>query len=183
MKTMSRFASLVSFFSFALAGVALAGDDSTTGSVVRVDTQIEVTASSQVGAKFVAPETGTYTLTLLSGAFCYLPQQPGQSSPYDGWLTQVQFYKKAVKWGAPDEWGKHPVGPDGSVGNSDHQANKAQAAAAGKGACATAELEKGQTITFLVSDGSDWYGDNEGSVQVGITADIPQPSEDPYESP
>lgn len=181
MKTMSRFAFLFAVLAFALAGVVLAGDSAFSGSVVRVDVTLDVTASSTAGVTFVAPESGTYTLTLLSGAFCYLPQQPGQSSPYDGWLTQVQFYKKAVKWGAPDEWGKHPIDADGSVGNGDHLPTRAQAEAAGKGACATVELEKGQSLTFLVSDGSDWYGDNEGSVKVGITADIPQSAVDPSE--
>lgn len=165
-------------FAFALTGVAFAGEDASRDSVIRVDAKVEVTASSMSGVKFVAPEAGTYKLTVLSGAFCYLPQQPGQSSPYDGWLTQVQFYKKTVKWGAPDEWGTHPIDADGSVGNGDHQKNKAQAEVAGRGASATVELEKGQCLILLVSDGSDWYGDNEGSVKVGITAEIVLPAEE-----
>ncbi len=179
MKTMFHFASLLALLAFVSAG-----DAASTGSVVRVDVKLDVIASSTAGVKFVAPESGTYTLTIVSGAFCYLPQQAGQSSPYDGWLTQIQFYKnKPVKWGAPDEWGKHPIGADGSVGNGDHQANKAQAAAAGKGASTTVELQKGQSITFLVSDGSDWYSDNEGSVKIGISAEIPQIADIPSELP
>lgn len=178
MKTMSRFASLLALITFATVGVTLAAEDAAKGTVVRVDAKVEVGASSMSGAKFVAPESGTYRLKILSGAFCYLPQQPGQSSPYDGWLTQVQFYTKAVSWGSPDEWGKHPVGAAGSLGDGSHQSSRAAAAAAGLGASATVQLEKGQTLTLLVSDGSEWYGDNEGSVKVGITAEIVLPAAD-----
>jgi hypothetical protein len=70
------------------------------------------------------------------------------------------------------------------VGNGDHQPSKGAAASAGKGSKTTVELEKGQVLTLLVSDGTDWYADNEGSVQVGITAEIVLPPEEtPVETP
>lgn len=149
---------------------------------VRVETQVVVDAKSMTPARFVAPENGVYRLTIRAGAFRYLPEGQKPPSPYDGWLTKVEVFKnKPVAWGAPDEWGKHPVGADGSVGVDDRLPTRTQAEAAGREAAFTVELEKGQELLFLVSDGSDWYGDNVGSVTVGICADIAPPTEETTE--
>ncbi|NUN93402.1 MAG: hypothetical protein HUU04_06445 [Verrucomicrobiae bacterium] len=146
---------------------------------VRIETQVAVDAKSMTPARFVAPESGVYRLTIRSGAFRYLPEGQKPPSPYDGWLTKVEVFKnKPVAWGAPDEWGKHPVGADGSVGVDDRLPTRAQAEAAAREAAFTVELEKGQELLFLVSDGSDWYGDNVGSVTIGISAEIPQSVEE-----
>jgi len=134
-----------------------------------VDAQVDVPANRATGTTFTAPEAGTYRFTIVSGAFCYLPLKAGEASQYGGWLTQIEIHTKAVTWGSPDEWGKHPLHAAAIVGDKKHQATSAAAEAAGKGATTTVTLQKGSQVTLLVSDGSDYYGDNKGVIKVRIT--------------
>jgi len=145
------------------------------GPIPAVDTLLDVHSTSMTGTTFTAPETGTYHFTIVSGAFCYLPLGPGETSPYGGWLTQIQIYTKTVPWGAPDQWGQHPLKPDAAVGGGQHHPTSTEAATAGKGKTTALTIKKGTRLTLLVSDGSNYYGDNQGTVRVRITADFAAP--------
>lgn len=138
--------------------------------VVQVDVELAVDSTSPGGTRFVAPESGTYTITITGGAFCYLPQAGQNWGQYGGWSTLLHLCtNQPVKWGARDQWGQHPINTDGTVGVGARQATVAQGEAAGKGARVKVDLEKGGYITLLVSDGSDYYSDNSGTVKVRVT--------------
>ena len=58
------------------------------------------------------------------------------------------------------------------MGDNKHQPTIAEAEAAGKGSTITLTLQKGARVTLLVSDGSKYYGDNQGYVTVRIATDL-----------
>ncbi len=149
-----------------------AASPKTTPATVHFDTQLDVNSATMNGVTFTAPQAGAYHFTIVSGAFCYLPLKAGETSPYSGWLTEVQIYTKPVTWGTPDEWGKHPINADATVGDAKHHPTSALAEAAGKGTTVTVNLPKGARVTLLVSDGSNYYADNKGVVKVHITAEF-----------
>jgi hypothetical protein len=139
--------------------------------VASVDVKLEVDSSNMTGVKFVAPEDGSYTVTIDGGAFCYLPENTDSWALYGGWSSLLHVYENhPVKWGAPDEWGKHPVDFTTTVGEGKRAPSvAAAAAAAGKGSSVTIDLKKGDYIVLIVSDGYDYYADNSGAVTVRIT--------------
>lgn len=153
-----------------VASLGLGAMGSSAWAAGPVGTDVDVHANSMTGTTFTAPETGSYHFTIVSGAYCYVaPAEEG--SPFGGWLTQVQIYKKAVSWGAMDQWGTHPLNPDATVGGGRHRVSSAAAAAAGAGMSVGVVLQKGSKVTLLVSDGSNYYDDNRGVVKVRITQD------------
>ena len=140
--------------------------------VVPAETLVDVHAKSMKGASFIAPETGAYSFTIVSGALSYVSPKEVAISPYGGWFTCVQIYTKPVVWGPANKWGQHPLNPTASVGDNKHQPTIAEAEAAGKGSTITLTLQKGARVTLLVSDGSKYYGDNQGYVTVRIATDL-----------
>ena len=137
---------------------------------VSVDIELEVNSTNPEGVKFVAPQSGSYKITIVGGAFCYLPQDVKEWAMYGGWLTELNLYiNRPVEWGAPDEWGQHPVNSDGTVGSEERYATFAEAEATGQGLSVTVDLDKDGYVIVLVSDGSDFYIDNIGTVKIRIT--------------
>ena len=180
MKTLRWFAFFFVFLIFGFDGVRLArgaeypyDDDNITieeEAPVAVDVSLPVDSTKPEGVKFVAPEKGTYRISITGGAFCYLPQDTESWALYGGWSTLLHYYvNQTIQWGEPDQWGKHPVNFTGTVGAGNRLATVAKAEAEGQGASVTVALDKGDSIWFLVSDGLSYYSDNSGIVTVRIT--------------
>ena len=132
--------------------------------------EIEVDSTNPEGVKFVAPESGSYEITIVGGAYCYLPQEDPNWSVYGGWRTMLHLYiNKPVEWGESSEWGLSPVNFDNIIGPDKSIPTVAEAEVTGKGSSVTVHLDKGEYIIILVYDGSDYYFDNSGTVSVHIT--------------
>jgi len=119
-----------------------------------IEKQITVNSASSDGIKFVATETGTYEINYIGGTYRYLPEDDPNWSKYGGWRTGVDLYiNKEIKWGAVDEWGLHSINSDKFVE---------------KGKKAMFDLNKGEYIIAVVSDGTKTYFDNYGAVNLQI---------------
>lgn len=149
---------------------------------VKVDTNVEVNSASATGLSYTAPVSGVYHFTIVSGSYCYLSQTTGATSPFGGWLTEVQIFTKPVAWGAADQWGKHPIQATAAVGDAKHQPTSAEAEAAGKGATVAVKLSQGDHVTLIISDGHDFYYDNKGSIKIHITAEASSPTKPPAQT-
>lgn len=132
--------------------------------------EVEVDSSNPEGVKFVAPESDLYEITIIGGAYCYLPQDDPNWTVYGGWRTMIHLYiNKPVKWGEPGEWGSSPINFDNTIGSEKSTPTVSEAETTGKGSSVTVQLDKGEYIILLVYDGSDYYFDNSGTVKIRIT--------------
>ena len=148
-----------------------AGEAAATPSLeaVTVDIELEIESTNPEGTKFVAPESGSYKLTIIEGAYTYWETRDPEVG-FLGWRTLIGLYKnRPAEWGAPDEWGLHPINPDNIVGLVDYHPTFGEAEAAGRGSSITVHLAKNDYIIIGVADGSDWYHDNSGSIRLRIT--------------
>jgi len=137
---------------------------------VSVDIELEIDSTNPEGVKFVAPENGSYKITIVGGAYCYLSEEEEAWSIYGGWLTMLSLYiNRPVEWGAPDEWGQHPINSDNIIGSEERYPTFAEAEATGQGMIVTVDLDKNGYVIVIVSDGSDYYFDNSGIVKICIT--------------
>lgn len=134
-----------------------------------VKQQIEVNSTDVQGVKFVAPENGTYEVSIIDGAYCYLPEDDENWPLYGGYTNGVVLYiNRPVEWGAEDEWGKHPADPDQILGPEERYASVEEAILAGQGSSVSFHLNKGDYFIAIVSDGTDYYFDNYGTVKIEI---------------
>ena len=132
--------------------------------------EVEVDSANPEGVKFVAPESGLYEITIIGGAYSYLPQDDPNWTVYGGWRTMLHLYiNKPVEWGEPGEWGSSPINFDNTIGLEKSTPTVSKAEATGKGSSVTVQLDKGEYIIILVYDGLDYYFDNSGTVKVQIT--------------
>lgn len=142
-----------------------------TTSRTRVGT-IEVLASSENGAAFTCSDSGRYQLVLEEGV--YSPWREGLGGQ---WRTFVYAYvNHEIVW----ERNQHgyiapaPVGTSGqdmaSVGRMETQTNDTRDAAAQRGQSTSADIycQSSQLIRFITMDERGAYGDNFGSVTIGI---------------
>ena len=122
------------------------------------------------GVQFTVPATGTYRVSLTSGAYGVWPlgQDP---SGQDHWRTLLYSYKnRAVAWCGPGEL--VPCNPDFSLGVAPMSTTYAAAEAAGKGDFFDVDLNAGDYIMMIAPDGQTGYcgnGCNDG-VNVDVTA-------------
>ena len=132
--------------------------------------EVEVDSTNPEGVKFVAPESGTYKITIIGGSYCYLPQDDPNWTVYGGWRTRLHLYiNKPVEWGESGEWGSSPINFDNTIGPDESTPTVSEAETAGEGSSVTVQLDKDEYIIILVYDGSDYYFDNSGIVNVCIT--------------
>ena len=137
--------------------------------VVTVDVQLEIDSTNPEGVKFVAPGSGSYKITIVGGAYCYLSEEEEAWPIYGGWLTMLSLYiNRPVEWGAPDEWGQHAINSDNIIGLEERYPTFAEAEATGQGLSVTVDLDKNGYVIVIVSDGSDYYFDNSGTITIRI---------------
>jgi len=133
-------------------------------------TDVEVDSTNPDGVKFIAPESGSYKITIVGGAYCHLPEDEPNWALYGGWKTLLHMYiNKPVERGDPGEWGLRPINFDNIIGPAEAMPSISEAETAGKDSSITVKLDKGEYIILLVYDGSDYYFDNSGTVKVRIT--------------
>lgn len=133
--------------------------------------ELSIDSLNAGGVKFIAPETGSYTLTIVGGAFCNLPETDVNWPKYGGWHTTVILYiNKPVEWGDPDvQFGPQPINFDYELGSDERYPTFAEAETAGRGLSLTVHLDKNDYIIALKSDRLDYYYDNSGIVRIRIT--------------
>jgi len=137
------------------------------------EVQFEVDSSDYHGVRFVAPESGIYEVSVAGGAYCYVPPGSPAWPTFGGWRTGLVLYvNRPVEWGQPDRWGVHPISPDHGIGSSQPCSSQAEAEAAGQGLSVKVNLEKGDYLIALVSDGSEYYFDNCGVVRICVTGPL-----------
>jgi len=56
--------------------------------------EVEVDSTNPDGVKFVAPESGSYKITIIGGAYCHLPEDEPNWAVYGGWKTLLHIYKQ-----------------------------------------------------------------------------------------
>lgn len=131
--------------------------------------KISVDSADASGAKFVVPKSGLYKITFVSGAYRHLPEDNENWPKYGGWRTRVHFYvNRPIEWGAPDEWGSHPINSDYAIGSDKHYSTPQKSETAEKGSSIKLHLDKDNYVTAIISDGSDYYFDNYGTLQLSI---------------
>ncbi len=141
-----------------------------TPSPPSIQVELGVDSVNPEGVKFIAPESGLYKMTILGGAYCFLSEDEEDWAIYGGWRTMLYLYiNREVKWGAPDEWGLHPINPDNAIGPDQNYPTTAEAETAGQDTVVMIDLDKGGYVIALVSDGSDYYSDNSGIVEIRIS--------------
>ena len=137
--------------------------------VATVDIALEVDSTNSEGVRFVAPETGSYTLTFIEGAYNYW-ETDDPAVGFLGWRTRIDLYiNRPVDWGGRDEWGPHPTNSDDGVGPIEYSPTWEDAEAAGQGSSVSVLLNKNDYVIMIVSDASDYYYDNSGTVKIRIT--------------
>jgi surface antigen len=155
----------------------IATTSSTTSSTISDVTELKVDSTNPQGVKFVAPENGSYEITISGGAWVHLPVTDPNWSIYGGWQSWLVIYKnKPVEWGNPTTWGKQPTNFDYELGSEKSYSSQAEAIAANQGTSIKILLNKGEYVIALESDHQGYYYDNNGIVTIRIirmkTADI-----------
>jgi len=137
-----------------------------------IEVELEVDSTNPEGVKFIAPESGSYTLTIVGGAYHYWGiVDPAQG--FKGWRTLIDLYiNRPIDWGIPDEWGLHPVNSDRTIGLGDYYSTFQEAQAAGWGSSLVIHLDKNDyiiTIVSMIESDPDYYFDNTGAVKIRIS--------------
>jgi len=132
--------------------------------------ELEVDSTNPEGTRFVAPENGSYEITIVGGASIHLPKTDPNWPIYGGWRTRLVLYiNKPVEWGNPTEWGPQPINFDYKLGSDETYPAPAEAEAANQDASVTVHLDEGDYIIALESDEQDYYYDNSGIITIRIT--------------
>lgn len=67
---------------------------------VSVDIELKVDSTNPEGTRFIAPESGSYEITIVGGAYRYLPEEDPNWAVYGGWRTVIGLYiNRPVEWG------------------------------------------------------------------------------------
>ncbi len=126
--------------------------------------ELNILSTSMEGSKFTASTEGLYKITIVGGAFTY-------SIYWDTILWKCNFalyINKPVQWGAADQWGLHPINWDMGVGVPGNYLTFNEAEAAGLSKSGLVHLNKDEYIIAIISDGSNYYHDNSGMINVSI---------------
>lgn len=121
---------------------------------------MNVSANSESGTTFTAPEAGSYGFTVTGGAYSF-------TNPGVEWHTQLRVYlNKPIEWGGGDH--PEPVHFTAVMGKWTSLPSQAEAEAAGIGTGIAFDLPEGGTVTFIVPGRKGWFSDNVGSVRLRI---------------
>lgn len=135
---------------------------------------LNVPGAAEAGVTFTAPETGTYAITIVAGAYSPWPRD---NDAHNQWRTLLYIYRdRAIEWGDRGYGLLEPFHPDYSLGLWENDASlpaEAAAAEAGKGSQIHVDLQAGDRLLFVPIDQQGAYASpapNRGSVTVTVAS-------------
>jgi len=138
-----------------------------------IEVELDVDSTNPEGVKFVAPQSGSYEITIVRGATSHLLETDPNWAKYGGWRTCVVLYiNKPVEWGGPQlgepQFGVEPINFDQGLGSEVYCPTIEEAEAAGQGSSTTVHLGRNDYIIALEHDHLDYYADNRGTITLRI---------------
>lgn len=130
---------------------------------------ITVPGRAGSGVVFQAPQSGTYTFVISSGAYSPWPSPsyPG----YQGWTDALFVYEnRPVQWGIqPSSGVTEPISPDAQLGTWIYEPTPDEALSKTRGSPQQFSLKQGDQLIFIPVDQQGVYADNVGEVTVSVT--------------